>query len=217
MVITKTREKILRLFFDRPELRIHQRGVVRRAGVSPQNAHLYLQEFVEKGWLLRGDFPHFVLYRINPASAPIFKLFEMFELERREEFISRGGTLANRLLTYMRVLSRLSEREIRSVILFGPAARGEWEERSQVDIAAIAADGTNPQKIERMHRQAAQKVGRMLRISWTHFAIQDFIGGFRKKAPFFDELWKDRIVLHNEYLFWQMVRIAKTRIKNLIL
>ena len=41
----------------------------------------------------------------------------------------------------------------------------------------------------------------------VHFIIlQKFVDGFKRKTEFYDELWKDRVVLYNEFLFWQLIR-----------
>jgi len=39
--------------------------------------------------------------------------------------------------------------------------------------------------------------------------VDKFIKGIRSQTEFYDELWRDRIVLHNEFLFWQIIREAK--------
>jgi len=217
MFISRTREKILRLFYERPERRIHLRGIVRTAGVNPQNAHKYLQEFVEDGLLLRSDSPQFVLYRLNPKNEILFKIFELFELRKKEEFKSNNPVLSRRLLRYMQVLGHLSENEIRIIVLFGPAARGEWSERSKVDILTVSSTKANPKKMARIHQEAAQKVRLMLTIESSNLAVDDFIQGFRKKKEFFAEFWENRIVLYNEFLFWRLIRESKMKTKNLIL
>ena len=208
MFITRTREKILRLFFDRPKLRIHQRGIVRRARVNPQNAHKYLKEFVQDGLLLRSESPQFVLYRLNPKNAYLFKVFELFELKKKEDFYSKNNLLARRLLKYVQILRRLSENEIRIVILHGPAARGEWTEESAVDILTVTSARVGPKKMAQIHEAAARGVRYMLNISANNFAMND--------VGFLPDLWKDRILLYNEFLFWQLIRESKTKGKSLI-
>lgn len=34
--------------------------------------------------------------------------------------------------------------------------------------------------------------------------IAQFTEGLRKRTAFYDELWRDRVVLYNEFLFWQL-------------
>jgi predicted nucleotidyltransferase len=206
MFITQTREKILRLFFEKPELRIHQRGIVRRARVNPQNAHKYLREFVQHGLLLRSESPLFVLYRLNPNNAYLFKMFELFELMKKEDFYADNKILARRLLKYTQILRRLSDDEIRTIILFGPAARKEWTEGSEVDILTVSHAKAAPKKLSQIHEAAAHGVRHMLRISSRNLASDEVIQGFRKKRGFFSDLWRDRIVLYNEFSFWEMIR-----------
>jgi hypothetical protein len=223
MYITKTREKILRLFFDNPARHIHLRGIVRRTGVNPQNAHKYLRQFVEDGLLLKSDFTQFALYRINPKNAFIFKIFELFELEKKQKFYARNRALEPRLLNFMRVCRRLSRNTVRAVILHGPASRGEWTEGSQVDIMAVTADSTADciadstagstagSPMSAILQETTASLRTMLTIYPTHHAMDAVIQGLRKKDPLFTALLKERVVLYNEFLFWQIIRESRSK------
>ena len=54
--------------------------------------------------------------------------------------------------------------------------------------------------------KAKTDVGPLLEISPVSTTTKKFIEGFREKTEFYDDLWKDRIVLYNEFLFWQLVK-----------
>jgi len=211
MYITKTREKILRLFFDNPWRQIHLRGVVLRTGVNPQNAHKYLHQFVEDGLLLKSDFIQFALYRINPRNAFIFKIFELFELEKKRKFYAQNRALESRLSNFMKVCRRRSQNAIRSLILHGAASRGEWTEGSQVDIMAVTADQASARKVAPILQESAASLRHMLNISFAHQALEDVVQGLKKKDPVFTGLLKDRVVLYNEFLFWEIIRESRSR------
>jgi len=49
----------------------------------------------------------------------------------------------------------------------------------------------------------------MLGISPVHITLDKFIDAIQKKLELYEKLWKDRIVLYNEFLFWQSIREAK--------
>ena len=209
MFISSTREKILKLFFNNPGLLIHQRGIARQANVVPQNVNKYLNEFVRDGLLMRSEIPHLTLFRINPKSDFLFKIFEVFELERKKEFYTQNEKIARLLNQYTENLVRLSQREIQMVILFGPVARGKWTKGSYVDILAVTSTTVDNKKITKIQGNAALRISHLLKISPVHVAMDKFIEGIRNKFELYDELWKDRIVLYNEFLFWQSVREAK--------
>ena len=161
---------------------------------------------MQRGLLLKSESPQFLLYRLNPKNAYLFKIFELFELMKKEDFYTDNTMLARRLLKYTQILRRLSDEDIRAIILFGPAARGEWTEGSEVDILTVTSTKVAPKKMSQIHEEAAHGVRHMLNISSVSIAMDEVIQGFRKKRDFFPDLWRDRIVLYNEFLFWEMIR-----------
>ena len=157
------------------------------------------------------------LYRLNPKNDFIFKVFELFELRKREEFFRGNETLSRRLRKYMQILQRHSENDPQIVVLYGPAARGDWAEGHKADILTVTPSRIDPKEIEKIHRTAASRVKLMLDIASRNLTVKSFVQGFRTKNRFFIDLWRDRIVLYNEFLFWQGIRESKTKIKSLIL
>jgi len=209
MFISPTREKILKLFFNNPGLLIHQRGIARQADVVPQNVNKYLNEFVRDGLLMRSEISHLTLFRINPKSDFLFKIFEVFELERKKEFYTQNEKIARLLNQYTENLVRLSQREIQMVVLFGPEARGKRTKGSQVDILTVTSTTVDNKKITGIQEKAVLRIGHLLKISLVHVTMDKFVEGVRNKLDLYDELWKDRIVLYNEFLFWQSMIEAK--------
>jgi hypothetical protein len=64
-------------------------------------------------------------------------------------------------------------------------------------------------KIIQIQEGAAEEIDHILQISPVHVTIEKFTEGVRKKLEFYQELWRDRIVLYNEFLFWQLIRESK--------
>ena len=209
MYISQTREKILRLFFDNPELIIHQRGIARQANVAPHNVNKYLKEFVNDGLLIRNEVSNLTLFKINPQNDFIFKVFETFEMKRKNRFLTENKKISRLLSEYNENLKRLSNREIQMVILFGSVARGKWTKGSDIDILAVTTETVEKRIIIRIQEEAEKGIDHILYISPVHITIAKFIEGLRNKLEFFEELWRDRIVLYNEFLFWQLIREAK--------
>jgi hypothetical protein len=48
--------------------------------------------------------------------------------------------------------------------------------------------------------------GPLLEIRPISTTTEKFVEGLKKRTEFYDELWKDRVVLYNEFLFWQLIR-----------
>jgi hypothetical protein len=59
------------------------------------------------------------------------------------------------------------------------------------------------------YKKEARRMSHMLEISPAHVTLDKFIDSIQKKLELNDKLWKDRVVLHNEFLFWQSIREAK--------
>jgi len=209
MFISRTREKILRLFFSDPELSIHQRGISRQANVAPHNVNKYLKEFVNDGLLIRSEISNLTLFRINPENDFLFKVFEIFEMDRKNRFFEQNRKISRLLDEYNENLKRLSSREIQMVILFGSVARGKWTKGSDIDVLTVTSKPEEKRKIIQIQQRAAEECDHIIQISPVHITINKFIEGMRNKLEFFDELWRDRIVLYNEFLFWELSREAK--------
>jgi len=139
----------------------------------------------------------------------LFKVFELFEISRRKEFLSRNKKIARVLNEYTSNLIRLSSREIQMVILFGSVARGKWAKRSDLDILTATSTKDNQRKIIQIHEEAERKISHLAEIAAVNVTVDKFIKGIRSQTEFYDELLRDRIVLHNEFLFWQIIREAK--------
>ena len=73
----------------------------------------------------------------------------------------------------------------------------------------MATYTTTSNKYIQMHEESEKKVRPLLEICPIHMTIDKIVDGFRDKLEFYDELWRDRIILHNEYLFWEIIKSAK--------
>lgn len=209
MFIPKTREKILKLYFNNPNGEIHQREISRQANVVPHNVNKYLKEFIRDGLLKRREISNMTFFKINPDNEYLFKVFELFEISRRKEFLSRNKKIARVLNEYTSNLIRLSNREIQMVILFGSVARGKWAKGSDLDILTVTSKIDNQRKIIQIHEEAERKISHLAEIATVNVTVDKFIKGTRSQIEFYNELWRDRIVLYNEFLFWQIIREAK--------
>ncbi len=207
MFLSKTRENILKLFFKNPTEEFHLREISRRTNVVPQNVNKYAKDFVKEGLLIRRKVGNLTIYRINSHNDFLFKIFEIFEVQRKKYFFSRNKKITRLLNEYISNLVRLSNREIQMVALFGSVARGDWNRGSDIDILFCTAAKNN--RFIKIHEESEKKVRPLLEISPLNITIDKIVDGFRNKLEFYDELWRDRIILYNEYLFWEVIKASQ--------
>ena len=209
MYLAASKEKILTLFFDDPAREIHQREISRLAKVPPHNVNKYLKEFVKDELLIKREISNMTFFKVNPQSDYLFKIFEIFEVLRRKKFLSNNKKIARLLTKYTDNLLHLSNREVQMVLLFGSVARGQWTKGSDIDILTVTSIKDNQKKVIKVHEDAERDVSYLLKIEPVNVIVDKFVDGVRKKLEFYDEIWRDRIVLYNELLFWQLIKEAK--------
>lgn len=204
MFLSKGKEKILKLYFGNPYGEIHQREISRLARVPLDNVNKYLRFFVKQGLLVRRMVSNMTLFKANLENPGLLKIFEFFEIERRRQFYNKNRKIARLLREYTDNLVNLSKSEIQMVVLFGSVSRGEWTKESDVDILTISFKKTKV--IHRLLEKAKIDVSPLLEIAAINTTKEKFIEGFRKKLDFYGNLWQDRVILYNEFLFWQLVK-----------
>ncbi len=204
MLIPAKRKRILEVFLKEPYAEIHLRKISRISKVSLTNVDNTLRIFVKDNLFIRKEISNMTFFRPNLENENLLKMFELLELERRKEFYGKNRKIARLLQKYTEEIVNLSDKKIQLVILFGSVARGEWTKGSDIDILAVTSE--KDKEIIEVLNKAKLGVSPLLEIRPINTTTQKFIEGFRKKLEFYAELWKDRIVLYNEFLFWQLVR-----------
>lgn len=204
MLIPAKRKRILEVFLKEPYAEIHLRKISRISKVSLTNVDNTLRIFVKDNLFVRKEISNMTFFRPNLENENLLKMFELLELERRKEFYGKNRKIARLLQKYTEEIVNLSDKKIQLVILFGSVARGEWTKGSDIDILAVTSE--KDKEIIEVLNKAKLGVSPLLEIRPISTTTQKFIEGFRKKLEFYAELWKDRIVLYNEFLFWQLVR-----------
>lgn len=204
MLIPAKRKKILEVFMKEPFKEVHLREIARLSKVSLNNVNDSLKLFVKDNMFKRRDISNMVFFKPNLDDEILLKTFEFLELERRNAFYKKNKKVARLLRKYTQDIVKLSNKEIQLVILFGSVARGEWSEESDIDILAVVPEKSN--EIRGVLNKEKESVTTLLKIAPISTTTGKFIEGFRKKTEFYGELWKDRIILYNEFLFWQLVK-----------
>jgi predicted nucleotidyltransferase len=145
-----------------------------------------------------------VFFRPSLENEELLKIFEYLELEKKKEFYKKNKKIARLLQKYTEEIVALSDKKIQLVILFGSVARGEWTKGSDIDILVVVSGKEN--EVIPILNKAKIDVSPLLEIRPISTTTQKFVEGFKKRTEFYDELWKDRLILYNEFLFWQLVR-----------
>ena len=204
MLIPAGRKKILEVFLKDPFKEIHLREIARLSKSSLANVDDSMRLFVKNDMFIRHELSHSTFFKPNLENDDIVKVFELLEIERRKVFYAKNKNIARLLKKYTDTIIELSNKKIQLVILFGSVARGKWTKGSDIDILAVVPDKEDD-TIDILNK-AKTDVSSLLEIRPISTTTKKFIEGFKAKAEFYDNLWKDRIVLYNEFLFWQLVK-----------
>lgn len=204
MLIPPRRRKVLEVFIKNPFEEIHLREIARLSKVSLNNVDNSLRLFVRDGVFKRRNISNMVFFKPILQNEALLKIFEFLEFEKKKEFYNKNRKIARLLKKYTQDIIDLSNKKIQLVILFGSVARGEWTKDSDIDILVVTSE--KDKDVTNVLNQAKTGVSPLLQINAISTTTKKFIEGLKKKIEFYDELWKDRIVLYNEFLFWQMVK-----------
>jgi len=203
MLIPEGRKKILKLFFEEPYTEVHLRAIARKSGVSPDNVDKSMKLFVKEHLFQRNEISNMVFFKPNLQNPRLLKIFELLELEKREDFFEKNKRIARLIRKYTQDIINLSNKNIQMVILFGSVARGEWSRGSDIDIIVVLSEKNK--ELVGILDKAKIDVSPLLEIRAITTTIPQFIEGLKNETEFYKELWRDRIILYNEFLFWQLV------------
>jgi predicted nucleotidyltransferase len=204
MLIPEGRKKILEIFLKDPFTEIHLREIARLSNSSLTNVAKSMRLLVKNNIFTRNEMSNSTFFRPNLSNDETIKIFEFLEFERRKHFYSENKNIARLLKKYTDSIIELSNKRIQLVVLFGSVARGEWTKKSDVDILAVVPD--KDKEITNVLNKAKTDVSPLLEIQPISTTTNKFIDGFKAKTEFYDNLWQDRVILYNEFLFWQLVR-----------
>ncbi len=204
MFIPDRRKKILEVFMKDPFKEIHLREIARLSKVSLTNVDNAVRLLLKNHMLKRRDVSNMTFYKPNLENEALLKVFEFLELEKKNKFYSKNKKIARLLNKYTQDIIDLSNKRIQLVILFGSVARSDWAKGSDIDILAVVSQ--KDEDVISILNKAKIDVSPLLEIRPISTTTKKFVEGFRKKTEFYDEIWRDRVVLYNEFLFWQMIK-----------
>ena len=120
---SRTRQRILALLFDRPERRMHLRGISRAVGVSVGTTARELERLVEAGLVTRSTEGRQVYFQAG-ADSPLFDAVR---------------TIVRRTVAAPNVLRRhlAGLRGVENAFIYGSYARGEETPASSADLMIV--------------------------------------------------------------------------------
>lgn len=204
MLIPDGRKKILKVFLKDLSKEIHLREIARLSKSSLTNVDNSMRLFVKNDMFRRRNMAHSTFFKPNLENDETLKVFEFLEIERRKVFYSKNKNIARLLKKYTDSIIEISNKRIQLVILFGSVARKEWTKGSDIDILVVVLDKEND--IIDILNKAKTDVSPLLEIRPISTTIKKFSEGFKAKTEFYDNLWQDRVVLYNEFIFWQLIK-----------
>ena len=202
MYLSPGKERILHLYFQDPLLELHQLAICRKTNLVPDNVHKFTKAFAKAGLLRRRKVGAMTFFTANLGNPELIKIFEAFELARRGAFLQHHKAMARLLGELTERLLAVSEHEIQLIVLFGSVARGAWKRGSDIDLLTVTPRDTKT--TAKWFDAIRRHVEPLLDLAPVNTTIAQFTDGLRKRTAFYDELWRDRVVLYNEFLFWRL-------------
>ncbi|WP_424359657.1 nucleotidyltransferase domain-containing protein [Methanocella sp. MCL-LM] len=132
MLTEGNRQRVLKLFFDGPAIRLHVREVARRADLSPPGAKKILEALEKEGLLIREPTPIVVEYRGNYDN-------DIFLAWKRSMNLFSLHSCG--LVKYLTDHYGIPE----CIVLFGSYARGEDTAQSDIDLAIVTEKDDIPE------------------------------------------------------------------------
>ena len=204
MLIPEKRKQILEVFFKEPFREAHLREIARLSKVSVTNVNNSMRIFLNAGMFHKREISNMVFYKSNLENPELLKLFEYLEIEKRKEFYIKNKRIARLLQKYTTDIVSLSDNMIQSVILFGSVARGEWTRGSDIDILTIVSG--KEKETDLILNKAKADISALPEISPINTTAKNFKEAIKNQTEFYLEVWRDRVVLYNEFLFWQLIK-----------
>jgi predicted nucleotidyltransferase len=205
MLIPKGREKVIRVFYDEPYKELYVKEVAELSNSPFARAHQYLNEYASMRLLHRRETKRRIYFKANLNEPKLLKIFEYLEVLRREDFFSKNRRFERVLNRFLQTLISGAEFDIHLVGLFGSLARGEWIRESDIDILVVTANHLSKNETIPLIEKAKRTVSGLYHLAPVSLTVSRYKESAIKNNAFFQNFWNDRIILYNEFLFWQLI------------
>lgn len=200
------RKLVLETFYNNPFREAHLREISRLSEVSLCNVDDSMKMMTANEMFKRRNILNRTTYRANLDSDLMVKVFEMLEIERRENFYRKNRKLGDLVKECVRDIRISLKNNTAAIILSGPASRNEWREGMQTDILVIAYY-SDEDAVEKL-REVEKDIKPVLDVRFSIISADNF-RDIIKNYDHTDTIWNGRVVLYNEYFFWKELREKK--------
>lgn len=216
MVSIDGAKSVLKPFFLRPAKAMYIREVAKECELSYERVQHYLGELEKVGALKSEKRGKIKEYALNRKHELVLKIFSLLEMERRQEFYQKTPKM--RVWLQMAADGLLAGEtakkphrkgspvaDVKFILLFGSAARGEAKAGSDVDLLIVV--GNRDRNFEKYADETVKAKMEALagkKFSMHVIGAEDFRMNW-KKEPVYATLWLDRIVLYGDETFCREV------------
>lgn len=205
--ILPARVKVLKVFFEQPDKELYVMEIKKRIGLSYDRVYQYLKDLENEGILTSELKGKLRFYRANLKNKMTLKLFETFEVQKREDVFEKDADMKALLERFVEDVLKQLKDKVLIIILFGSVARGKYDKDSDVDILIVTSNLSNIKSIKGIINKAAREYSSIYGrdIVPITITLKEFSEGLKTKRDFFQELWIDRIALYGESRFFEEI------------
>jgi predicted nucleotidyltransferase len=174
LIISKTRAKILTLFFANPKKSFYVREISRKVEKNINSVRRELRKLENVGILKSRNEANLKYYSLN-EEMPIYE-------ELKSIFLKTSG-ISKELKENLRKLGK-----IESAFIYGSYAKGEEKLKSDIDLMIIGK--VNQEKLSLLIRKLESKLSR--EINYVVFSKEEFEGRKLRKDPFIQNVLKEK-------------------------
>ncbi len=142
--------RILRYLFQHHDSQPHLRGIARDIDVSRSTASRILSKLSKDDIVLRDERGNLTKFMLNLDNFLVIHLCALALALELNDIKENAPSLHRQLESFSDSCVRRLENDIRSIILFGSAAREEHKEKSDVDVLVLMNDLKHTKKIEKV-------------------------------------------------------------------
>ena len=214
MVSIDNAKLILKPFFLKPTKPKYIREVAKDCVLSYERVQHYLKELEKVKAVFSKTKGKIKEYEVNRKHELILKVFSLLEMERRQKFYQKNSRLRVWLQNAVKeIVSEDSARktvgksiaDIKFILLFGSAARGDAKIGSDIDLLiAVKNKDSNFEKY--INEIVKKKINALTgkKFSMHIIDIEELRIKWRKE-PVYATLWLDHIILYGDENFWKEV------------
>lgn len=190
--------EVLEVFFQNPGKERNAREVSQKSSLSYGTIYNYLNDLEKRKFLSSKKAGKSTMFKPNMSNLELLKYFEILEIRNTREFLQAHKKEKKMLDSILK-----NQEEIRLASLFGSFAREEHVKESDIDLLVVGNKKKLEEEINKKCKDFGITKGKEINPVFTQ--VNEFRRGIHKKDKFYKELWKDRVILKGEHLWWRTI------------